>query len=798
MVASTVLSILYEFLVAESRYEARGSEYRARLKAMLEDMLSAQHEIPRFYVKSKHASASKVLDEMVNCVTLVDCSDVLKFNLFAYPGIRQYAYPEIPEFSSLDVNFLKSWQTFFGIHDLRERQGCGYRYRRGKGTMQPEWPSYSSEEDLEDSYDDSESPSDSDSDRIDAVITADDILCPRVRPEILEGLLLPSVTETPETKEESAESDILGERYTCNRVPLYMDSTYKIDRGAIVFGLINDPKLNLDWSCNKSYSTYAAFVKDYMSETDFEMSEDDNVAGNTTDEGKYDSDSSAEDRHIKYEPNAIFGNYYCPLPKGYKPRLSWNENKDKKEQQQKSTINYTSFTPQAMEVTSTVYVGSDGAPRVSCIGTLGEKTKRGPCCRKKKLNSAQFSIQRRLEKAISGVFAIKNAISNLCSRCSGWSINNGCSIVFCESCEDTLINEFDTSVVDRLFELRRHLTSELYSGMGYKFVDSDAKKSTKGDCGARYITVPALCEIGGTYPKASMHDGRYVPNSMDLPIGSVIELSNVVYTNAELRPYAEHKSRILAHCRQRRKQKLQCLNNYLENLYQLYGTATTKKHFQQVSNDFTMIFKRGYIPLPNTEGYYSQQNFDDITSYVLYKLPLDTSLIRKAFYRRGAYSDQADGVFSSCLLELAEETKDMKKEMQQNSYQWKEIVLKYHIRKHQVEEAPKKPSISRYASSILKSLNHMEYLRATQVLLNIPSEILDKLFQSGRLEVGFPTSLEMHILAIPDAVLDPCMYSKSGMSLLFSLQLIMQNLCALSPFLKVTAMSNENRKRRAK
>ncbi|KAK1939561.1 hypothetical protein X943_001040 [Babesia divergens] len=800
MVASTVLPILYEFLVSESRYEVRGSEYRARLKAIFNELMCAQLEFPMCNVSAVRQASFKTLEELVNCVGFADCDDVNTFKLDACPGIRQYVYPAIPDFTQIDADFVKSWQYFFGFIDTRDRASASARNRRPKPSSALPEPSLGGEDDSDESS--SESDSTICRDTIKAVITADDILNPRQRPENLDSMLSVPPSTVPSTPPNQVGSIATeNSTYMHRKVPIYMDSTYKIDKGAVVFGVMNDAQLSYEWSCNTSYSAYAESLKNSVAGTDFVSDGDVSFveAAIDEDDSGYDSNSSGSDDEAtdQFDPNSIFGNYYCPLPRGHKAKLQGIKMDERMGTVEVSSINYTTFTPQAMEVTSMMYVGSDGTPHVSCVGTLAARSPEKPYSNKVKYHNRQSNIQHRLESAISGIFAIKNAIGVHCDSCSGWSLNNGCSIIFCEACEYRLLHVFDPIVLNRLFELRRDLRSELYPAIGYKSLDLGVENSFKDKSGSKYVTIPALCEIGGIYPKASLHDGRYQPNSLNIPMSAAVDLSSIVYTNAELRPYSECRSTILEICRQRRQQRLRAFNDYLEGLLKLYHTSISHESYPLIVNEFDQVFKHALLPIPSAGFDRKRQYFDEVTSSVLCKLPLDIDMLRKVFYRRGVYTWRSDA--SSSIMPLAdEECHDVRGKVQPPIYQWPEVALKNYIRKAPTENKACISVTGKSQSSSLKPCAFLDFVNRTGTLDDIPREYVDHLHQTGRLEVGFPTSLEMHLLCIPDSVLDPSMYSRCGMAFLFSLPSTIQRLCALSTFLRVSGTSHDNPKRRSK
>ncbi|GBE60729.1 histone-lysine N-methyltransferase ASHH2-like isoform X1, putative [Babesia ovata] len=908
MVASAVLPMLYEFLVSESRYEVRGSEYRSRLRSLFEEMLSAQLTFPPFPLIGWRQPCYKPLEDMVNSVGFADCEDVRVLKLAACPGIHQYAYPEIPDYVRLDAHYLKQWNYFFGVFEKRERVGAANRPRRIRAGESSGTSSSCTESEEDDSL--SESEESVTLEHLDAVITTDDILLPRVRPDDINKF---PTSDARVSGGEEGSADDATVRWG-RHVPIYMDSSYKIDHGVIVFGVLNDAHLAYEWSCNGSYGAYESTLQKFadgdldtsaensaeegpfideltddsvngdaaapaedmamdvdatvkpkstnkdiaaceantdcvarnvpyeelnnvstavsgralqpacsnngdnvdedMEDAAVDTFEDDRTVtyngdddedaseGQSDDDSVVDGEEAGEDDSYltaPYDPKSIYGNYYCALPNGYDSHQITLDGEDVGGTVERGPAEYKSYTQDAMEIMSTMIVGADGVPQLSCVGTLGERDGDSQDPRLRKYHKRQVTLQNRLEDAISSLFAIKNAVSAQCTTCSGWSLNNGIAVIFCEICEDRMLEEFDPSVINRLFELRRLLVSDLYPAIGYHFVDSDASMCAKGEGCATHVTIPALCEVGGTYPKASLRDGRCVPNTADIPRKALHELSSIVLTNAELSPYAESGSRILALCNERRRQRLHAFNYYLETLCRLYETTVSNQNYPLVVEEFNNVFKKGMLPFMSNPLENRSRFFDELTSSLFCKMPLDVDLLRKLFYRRGIYGDRGEGPRGTNLLALAEQDGHRLRNTSHTSmYNWHTVAFKFWSRKSSTVDRPCKTESLKSASSIARSTLYKEFVTRAGTFDRMPRDVSSHLQNNGKLDVGFPTSLEMHVAGVPDAVLDPLLYTKCGMAFYYSLPAIIQNMCALSQHIRVCEETDGRSKRKAR
>ncbi|ORM41678.1 uncharacterized protein BXIN_2813 [Babesia sp. Xinjiang] len=888
MAESAILPMLYEFLVSESRYEVRGGEYRARLRSLFDNMLLAQLAFPSFTIGNCRQLPVKALDELVNSVGVLDHEDVKTFRLRACPGIRQYAYPGIPEFTRLNMHYVKSWHEFFGFIDKRERAVATKPRRSRHEELTSE--SHSSTESEEET-----SSSDSDAsvegDRIDAVITADDILSPRTPPDSIRSLLGPDPSTSGVDPGEVKDKSLLRWH---RRIPIYMDSAYKIDHGTAVFGIMNDRLLEEEWACSSSYSSYEslfqqfmvsedqpdncedAYVKGsldgeiaaddgsevataaysekgtYVDDTDnvnesmdgyisegmrgdsavsWDQVDDEGVKGpiihadcvideeldtdledklaytGDSDERSVDSESdddngddgvvAGEDRPQMYDPDCVYGNYYVDVPRDC-PRTLKASLDESDVLGDRASMKYHNFTTDAVDITSTVVVGADGVPQVSCMGTLGTRQRGSYDPRLLKYHNGQVTLQNRLEFAISGLFAIKNAVSAECTTCSGWSLNNGVSVIFCEICEDRLLEDFDSAVVNRLFELRSHLISDLYPSIGYSFANPNAKECAKGEGYGTYVTIPALCDIGGVYPKASMHDGRYIPNATDVPFKALCELNSIVLTNAELWPYSEGGSQILSICEDRQQRSLRGFNEYLNGLCKLYESATSNVSYVEVLKEFNNVFKQGRLPFMCDGVDTKRQFFDELTSSLLCKLPLDPELLRTMFYRQGIYAGRPEHGRRSNLLALAQHNgRTPRNPSSALNYPWHTMALKYWGRKTGSGDHSSKFALKSSGYRMRPGL-YQDFVDRTAVFDRLPRGMSARVKNSGRLELGFPTSLQMHVAGVPDAVIDPSLYTKCGMAFFYSISSIIQNLCALSMFMWPYDDSENNYKRRAR
>ncbi|GIX63721.1 ATP-dependent DNA helicase PIF1 [Babesia caballi] len=895
MVASTVLPLLYEFLVAESRYEVRGSEYRARLRTLFEEMLSAQLHFPPFALGSWRQVSFKLLEDVVNSVGFADCEDVRTFALAASPSIRQYAYPEIPAFCDLDARFLKSWRHFFGIPEKRDRTGTGARARRARVeevSAGSPTSSASSEE---------ESSSDSDflslCEHMDVLITVDDILCPRMP---LDDRDLPaSLSACPPSGDPGAVKDPSLLRWR-RQLPIYMDSSYKIDHGSIVFGVLSDSHLSYEWSCNSAYDGYESMLRQLASScptprgshtpkyqhscdgsarvshgqhaaSDFRgeggppadpaaipaprrnLMEVDNTtsigtglateaAGNcprdqvvkeavtndmdedegTFDEDDYDdedyvdeggSDDESEETEVTaseeecgpedglapYDPKFIYGNYYCALPRGHPRSLGTLEDMKPSIAGERSSAEYNTFTPVAMSVTSTVVVGPDGIPQVTCVGTLGERDQSYNHPRLKKYQNGQVTLQNRVKEATSSIFAIKNAVSADCTACSGWSLNNGISVTFCEFCEERLLEDYDPSVLTRLFDLRSFLISDLYPSIGYRFIGSEGEDRNSGRACTTHVTVRALYEAGGVYPRAAQRDGRYMPNTTDIPIGPLRELTSIVLTNAELCAYTDTNSRILPLCFERRQRRMRSFNEYLELLCRLHETKKAHRHYSVIETEFNQVFAKGMLPFMSDGVDTRRQYFDEVTSSLLCRLPLDAGLLKSLFLRRGVYKNRAGGSRTSTLLALTDPGGGRGRGSGgSRTYRWHVMALKYWNRKSSsADQSPKQPA-AKSPPPRSRPASYMEFATSLGALDYFPKALVEKLKDTGRLLIGFPTSLQMHVADVPDAVFDPLLYSRCGMGLGFTMPTLVQNLSVLSLYMELWDHPEGRNKRRAR
>ncbi|EDO06568.1 putative integral membrane protein [Babesia bovis T2Bo] len=861
MVETAVLPMLYEFLISESRYEARGNEYRARLRSLFEEMLLAQQSFPQFDMGIIRSINIRIIDEMVSTVGFIDQEDVFNFGLLSYPGIRHYAYPEIPDFCYLNMNYLKVWHDFFGLLDKRERGIASNKPRRHRAEdALEESPSYT------DTEEESSSDSDSsyDSQHPDVVITADDILCPRTTPDGIDELLCPNVgVPADDPGEVKDKRNLLWRR----SVPFYMDSSYKIDHGNLVFGLINDTHLSHEWACNSSYAAYESRIQRFVNATkdpgddveDMDV-EDVGIMDGSSDIEMDDasvpvehpidkkSENSAELTEIPvdiadteraetvtsgpftgldqetgclldnttvvntsfsaadlppfnlvrgamssaatpYNPKCIFGNYHCDVPAGHQRTLG--------SPVKSLSQDIHNYTRSSIDLRTTMVMSDDGIPQLSCVGTLGERQEAASNPRLDRYGDRQITLQNRLERAITGLFTIKNAVSSDCTACSGWSLNNGVSIVFCEICEDRLLYKFDPAVVNRLFELRRSLVSELYPSLGYTFVNHKARDSLKGDVCSSYVTIPGLCDIGGVYPKASIHDGRYTPNTLDIPRKALYELGSLVLSNGELFAYGTSGSKLLPLCVERRAQRLESFDHYFEELCKLRERNGTGKFQTLLSHEFDNVFKRGKVPFMKDTVGTTRRFFNELTSSLLHKLPMDPVLLRSMFYYGGIYMDPAYGGKDSLSGLIVNDRKGPRSTSQAPVLQWHSVASKYSIVRTSGADSSSKSYGNRTRYYRMRPGLYQEYVKRTGILARLPAHVRERIETSGNLSFGFPTSLQMHIAGIPDVVLDPHHFSRPGMSFFFSMPGLLQNLAALCLFMWGFDQPIANPKRRA-
>ncbi|UKK01951.2 hypothetical protein MACK_001304 [Theileria orientalis] len=274
-----------------------------------------------------------------------------------------------------------------------------------------------------------------------------------------------------------------------------------------------------------------------------------------------------------FDPDAIFGNYYCPLSSGSNENTKEEalddstmnrlkrQSKEKKKTTTTSTtlvdslvkvdtfgsnnsnetntkmdldttdklegekeeasklINVKSFTVNFMEVDSIYSCNDMGNFEVRCSAKIKHPFASGVMKRKME---GTLGVYQELQVLLKKLFSLKRKISGNCSICSGWNLLHGIAHSFCEYCEDKLVNR-DPEIMLKIFEIRRYLVSILYPIVGYNFQmlelfkTGDLAQNWKELIKTQKVSIQSLTEVGSSFPKASFHDSRCLPSPITLP-----------------------------------------------------------------------------------------------------------------------------------------------------------------------------------------------------------------------------------------------------------------------------------------
>ncbi|UKJ90512.2 hypothetical protein MACJ_001446 [Theileria orientalis] len=275
-----------------------------------------------------------------------------------------------------------------------------------------------------------------------------------------------------------------------------------------------------------------------------------------------------------FDPDAIFGNYYCPLSSGSNEntkeeamddsganrlrrqskekkkttttsttlvdslvkvdtlgsnnsnetntRLDLVETTDKLEGEKDETsklMNLKSFTVNFMEVDSIYSCNDMGNFEVRCSAKINHPFASGVMRRKME---GTLGVYQELQVLLKKLFSLKRKISGNCSICSGWNLLHGIAHSFCEYCEDKLVNR-DPEILLKIFEIRRYLVSILYPIVGYNFQmlelfkTGELAQNWKELIKTQKVSIQSLTEVGSSFPKASFHDSRCLPSPITLP-----------------------------------------------------------------------------------------------------------------------------------------------------------------------------------------------------------------------------------------------------------------------------------------
>nr|PVC51651.1 hypothetical protein MACL_00001388 [Theileria orientalis] len=286
--------------------------------------------------------------------------------------------------------------------------------------------------------------------------------------------------------------------------------------------------------------------------------------------GKYKQDTD------HFDPDAIFGNYYCPLSSGSVENAKEDGQDDSctsrlrrqaKEKEKKKTstttsttfvdslvkvdtlgsnnsnetsaktdlaemeklegekdetsklMNVKSFTVNFMEVDSIYSCNDLGNFEVRCSAKIKHPFASGVMRRKME---GTLGVYQELQVLLKKLFSLKRKISGNCSICSGWNLLHGIAHSFCEYCEDKLVNR-DPEILLKIFEIRRYLVSILYPIVGYNFQTLELFKTGelahnwKDLIKTQKVSIQSLTEVGSSFPKASLHDSRCLPSPITLP-----------------------------------------------------------------------------------------------------------------------------------------------------------------------------------------------------------------------------------------------------------------------------------------
>uniref|UniRef100_A0A3B0MNP0 Uncharacterized protein n=1 Tax=Theileria annulata TaxID=5874 RepID=A0A3B0MNP0_THEAN len=131
-------------------------------------------------------------------------------------------------------------------------------------------------------------------------------------------------------------------------------------------------------------------------------------------------------------------------------------------------------------------------------------------------------LYQELQLLLKRIFSLKRKITGNCLICSGWNLLHGIALTFCEFCEDKIYNS-DPSILLKIYEIRRYLVSTVYPIVGYNynttnlFINSELIKDWEHQLKLQNVSIQSLINVGSTFPKASLHDSRFLPNPILLP-----------------------------------------------------------------------------------------------------------------------------------------------------------------------------------------------------------------------------------------------------------------------------------------
>ncbi|XP_952136.1 uncharacterized protein TA13970 [Theileria annulata] len=131
-------------------------------------------------------------------------------------------------------------------------------------------------------------------------------------------------------------------------------------------------------------------------------------------------------------------------------------------------------------------------------------------------------LYQELQLLLKRIFSLKRKITGNCLICSGWNLLHGIALTFCEYCEDKIYNS-DPSILLKIYEIRRYLVSTVYPIVGYNynttnlFINSELIKDWEHQLKLQNVSIQSLINVGSTFPKASLHDSRFLPNPILLP-----------------------------------------------------------------------------------------------------------------------------------------------------------------------------------------------------------------------------------------------------------------------------------------
>ncbi|AFZ79534.1 hypothetical protein BEWA_023830 [Theileria equi strain WA] len=825
---ATALALLYETLVAESKYEARGSEYRARLKDLYTNMRRDMLSCGDVVIKGFRQSLNKYMESLVQAVDIVDALDLDSQEMDVCTGIRQYVFPRIPEIDEIDVEFVSRWEEFYNypLSFGRVTERSKKRQNSEKKSQSMSGSKKKCHHESEDSLKQVNHP---------VLLTEEDLKRPKM-PKPPEPIVSKRSRHTEHKEAMEHQEPIM---YT--KLPILMNKRVEFKDDTIIFGLIPNDKLATDWASVSSCNSYNDLIRQFheydnkipnveqKSKTTCKKHADitstEYYTAKTTSEHEPSSQSVSsnegedvdkiidvhdfydplEERYEKlpgnfkqdidnFDPDSIFGNYYCPVDKNVPvPKLEVPP-----QEEVAPSLCQTMITVSHIQVTSAYTCDASGTPHVTCTARFCEP--KLPKIPSEMEFEPPLGTYQELQHILSRLFALKKVVSGSCEICSGWNLVHGCTLTFCEYCEDRLLN-FKPQLLLQIFQLRRYLASHLYAVMGYKFEttsqiikDGDFIRDWRKLLDQQGVSIHSLCEIGGSFPKASIHDSRFQPSCLSLPQTICNTLNSFQYPKVFVKANSELHSRVFTICRERRNARAKLMNDYFETLYNYCNNTESDECPQHLADDYNNIFKNGL--LLSSQHSIAQENtyFDELVSYLISRLPFDDHLLRLSFFHKGIYAIKPNNMKSSVLLSIgkcfgfSENDTELK-------YNWHETLQKSTLKKGAGYALQRDTTglvahaLKKHSCQALHTLGHIGFLQG------LPSPILFDIIETGRVKIGFPTALEMHVLSIPDSVLDPCMYGDVGKGLVYSLPVLLQNLSLLGSILKIgTSSSGKKRK----